>query len=155
MSPKSWAVVPRAAGQAASSEVDTLRYQSERAPNAAAASDELLTVKLRYKQPDGDTSALLSQVARDTAVTLEQASEDFRWACAVAGFGMLLRDSEHKGEASLERIEALARAAVGSDPHAERHELLTMLDEARALGIGVAAHASLRAAQTTLMAGDP
>jgi Ca-activated chloride channel family protein len=126
-------IVPLKAAKAAGSEVDPLKYQAQ-APTPAAQSDELLTLKLRYKRPDSDTSRLMSQPVRD-AVSGE-ASSDLRWAASVACFGMLLRNSEHKGQATLAMADSLARGAVGADPEGHRHEFVSLIEKARALGLG-------------------
>jgi Ca-activated chloride channel family protein len=73
---------------------------------------------------------------RDTGLKIEQTSDDFRFAAAVACFGMLLRDSEHKGSATIKLASSLARAALGSDPHRQRHELVQLLDQAASVGVG-------------------
>jgi Ca-activated chloride channel family protein len=117
-------------------EVDPLKYQSGRRPSPAAETDELMTVKIRYKAPDGDTSRLLAHAVRDQGTRLDGTSEDFRWSVAVAGFGMLLRGSEHAGDATLELVLDLARSAVGRDAHGDRRELLDLRARARRLGIG-------------------
>jgi Ca-activated chloride channel family protein len=79
--------------------VDPLKYQSTA---SRAASGELATVKLRYKEPDGDASRLLTRVV-DNSVSPAM-SDNLRLASAVAELGMLLRGSEHKGEASFESV---------------------------------------------------
>lgn len=134
-------IVPlAAAGRAVGSEVDPLKYSAQ-APTAAAQSDELLTLKLRYKRPDADVSRLMSQPVKD-AVSSAQGSSDLRWAAAVACFGMLLRDSEHKGQATVAMADSLARGAVGADPEGHRHEFVSLIEKARALGLGVTKVAS-------------
>jgi Ca-activated chloride channel homolog len=80
--------------------VDPLKYQTPAA--ARAASGELATVKLRYKEPDGDTSRLLSRVVDNTV--MPAMSDNLRLASAVAELGMLLRGSQHKGEASFDAV---------------------------------------------------
>ena len=62
----------------------------------AADSDELLTLKLRYKQPDGDKSTLISFPVDDDTQRFGEASDDFQFAAAVASFGMLLRGSQYR-----------------------------------------------------------
>lgn len=134
-------VVPHSA-HGATRDIDPLKYQAERAPTAAAGSDELLTLKIRYKRPSSDASALLQHVVRDESVSAE-GSEDLRWAAAVACFGMLLRDSEHKHSATIALADRLARSAIGRDPNGQRHEFIRLLGQARTLGVGVGdAHAS-------------
>lgn len=131
-------VVPRATTGQATAAVDPLRYQTPRATTEAADSDELLTLKIRYKQPDADTSAVLSTQVRDPGDE-SQATRDLRWSAAVACFGMLLRDSPHKGEATLALADALARQALGKDPHGDRHELVRLISLARSVGVGESA----------------
>ncbi|HKP61080.1 MAG TPA: von Willebrand factor type A domain-containing protein [Polyangiales bacterium] len=128
-------VVPlTAASSGGKPQVDPLRYQAQGSPTAAADSDELMTIKIRYKRPDADVSQLLSQPVRERAADA-QASADLRWSAAVACFGMLLRDSEHKGKATLALADSLARGALGADPHGQRHEFVRLIDQARMLGI--------------------
>ncbi len=113
--------------------IDELRYQESRLSAAATSSGELLTVKLRYKAPDADTSRLLSVALRDRQVPLERASKDFRFASAVAEFGLLLRDSPLKAEASWESVLARAGAALAGDPGGYRAEFLKLAEQARLL----------------------
>ncbi|NIP27463.1 MAG: DUF3520 domain-containing protein, partial [Phycisphaerae bacterium] len=81
----------------------------------AIISNELLTLKLRYKRSDGNESILMEQPLLDESVPLDQTSENFRFAAAVAEFGMLLRDSAFKGNASYEDVLELAQASLGED----------------------------------------
>ncbi|MCB9581649.1 MAG: von Willebrand factor type A domain-containing protein [Polyangiaceae bacterium] len=114
--------------------VDDLKYQAPGQPSAAAASGELLTLKLRYKQPDGNTSQLLEFPVRDGGQEPSRASTDFRFASAVAGFGMLLRDSPHKGTASYQSVLSLAREGVGSGrDQSARRELVGLIEKAQEL----------------------
>jgi Ca-activated chloride channel family protein len=110
--------------------VDPLKYQSTGPATSAAGSGELMTVKLRYKQPNGETSQLLS-----VAVADRQADPGPRlgFAAAVAEFGMLLRDSEYKGASTWERARALGRQHRGEDPAGYRAEMLRMIDLAASL----------------------
>jgi Ca-activated chloride channel family protein len=110
--------------------VDALKYQSARKP---AASHELMTIKVRYKEPDGDVSKLLSWSVTDVVQGLERTSESFRFAAAVAGFGMVLRDSANKEAANYELVAALARGSLGADAAGYRHELLALIEAARRL----------------------
>jgi Ca-activated chloride channel family protein len=113
--------------------VDPLRYQ-ERLPAAPEAlSGELLTVKVRYKEPDGEASRLLSTPVQDAKRQVSETSGDFRFAAAVVEFGLLLRDSPHKGKATYATARKLARQAVGPDPDGYRGEFLKLLDRAESL----------------------
>jgi Ca-activated chloride channel homolog len=110
--------------------VDPLKYQDGARPNAAAKSDELMTVKLRYKQPDGDTSRLISVVVRDRVGEL---TPDLGFASAVAEFGMLLRRSEFKGQSTWTSAVELARRYRGDDPDGYRAEFVRLVELASAL----------------------
>ena len=114
--------------------VDRLKYQTPPVTAIDLTSAELLTVKLRYKAPDGDASQLLTVPVLDAGADCIAASRDFRFTAAVAALGMLLRDSEHKGDASFETVLALARAGLGGDPHGRRAEFLGLVKMARDLG---------------------
>jgi Ca-activated chloride channel family protein len=118
--------------------VDPLRYQlgAEDRPLPPATGNaldrELLTLKLRYKEPDEDASKLLSVVVTD-AVAVASPSDNFRFAAAVAMFGMILRDSPHCGSASYETVLSLARNALGNDPDGTRREFITLVEKAASL----------------------
>jgi len=127
-------VVPAGSGSAPT--VDPLKYRDEGTLTAAAGRDELMTLKVRYKEPSGSTSRLLSFPIEDADRTLEEASRDFRFSAAVAGFGMLLRGSEHEGDATWQSVRALANDARGSDPHGRRAELVRLIDTAARLSDG-------------------
>ena len=106
--------------------VDALKYQHPRSLAAASQQDEALTVKLRYKQPDGDTSALIAA----TVPNRLSMTPALGFAAAVAEFGMLLRDSEHKGSSSFRGAAELARTFKGNDPHGHRAELIRLIEAA-------------------------
>lgn len=110
--------------------VDPLRYQEARRAAPAASSDELMTVKLRYKEPDAQTSQLRTIAVKEAG---SDDSADLRFAAAVAGFGMLLRDSEHKGTATYAAVLELARQGRGDDPDGYRAEFIQLIESARAL----------------------
>ena len=117
--------------------VDDLKYQrpAEEKPERYVADDskELLTLKLRYKQPDGNTSRLLEFPVTDSGKSFERASNDFKFATAVAEFGMLLRDSEFKGNSSYGTVLEQAEAAKGADAEGYRSEFLTLVKAAQRL----------------------
>ncbi|HEX8296748.1 MAG TPA: von Willebrand factor type A domain-containing protein [Chthoniobacteraceae bacterium] len=96
------------------------------------ASSELLTVKLRYKAPDSDTSKLLEFPLTDEGKSYERSSKDFRFASAVASFGMLLRDSPHKGSANWSSTLELAAEGKGEDRHGYRAEFVGLVERAKA-----------------------
>jgi Ca-activated chloride channel family protein len=112
---------------------DSLTYQATSLRPGARHSSELLTVRLRYKDPKGSTSRLLEVPVNDRT---GGASEDMRFASAVAEFAMLLRDSEHKGRASWEQALSLARSARGDDEQGYRGEFIGLIETARTLTAG-------------------
>jgi Ca-activated chloride channel family protein len=110
---------------------DSLRYQHPTFPVSGHA-DEWLTVKLRYKPPASDKSRLLSLRLTDNEVH-QRLDGDFAFAAAVAEFGMLLRDSEFKGDASWTGVRELARRGLGDDPDGLREEFLSLAGRAAAM----------------------
>jgi Ca-activated chloride channel family protein len=116
-------------------EVDELKYQRRAAPTAAASSGELLTLKLRYKDPDGQEShEPLVVVAGDAGHDFAQASADFHFASAVAGFGLVLRDSLFKGNLTYDAVVELAAGALGADPEGRRAEFVELVKKAKQVG---------------------
>lgn len=106
--------------------VDSLRYQAvPEVGGRASGSDELFYVKLRYKAPDGDTSQLIALSARRSN---RPASVDLRFAAAVAGFGMLLRDSEYC-DWTLGEVVRTARGALGADLQGYRAEFVRLVEQ--------------------------
>jgi len=112
--------------------VDPLKYQQV-APTEAADSGDLMTVKLRYKDPGSTTSRLLTGSVRDMGLSLAKSSEIFRFSSAVAEFGLLLRASPFKANASYEALVARAQASVGPDPHGHRHGFIELASRAEGL----------------------
>lgn len=110
--------------------VDSARYTTP-AAQPTGARDELLYVKLRYKRPGDSASRLLQQAVR-TRTT--RGSIDTRFAAAVAQFGMLLRDSEHKGNSSAAQVLEQARAALGEDEGGYRAAFVELVERWRSLG---------------------
>jgi Ca-activated chloride channel family protein len=109
--------------------VDPLEYQTPR--ELAAQSDELLTVKLRYKQPEGRESIPVEYTVSDPGAAFASASADSRFVAAVAEFGMVLRQSPHRGIATYDSVIALAEDAGAGDPH--RREFVALAKKARTL----------------------
>ena len=122
-------IPPGAADLPAIRRSDSLRYTARATPAPASASDELLFVKLRYKQPQGRTSRELTHVVRDARGG--RTSQEFAFAAAVAEFGMVLRDSPHKGAASMDSVVARATEARGEDVFGYRAEFVRLASRAR------------------------
>lgn len=120
-------------GENIPSTVDPLKYQPQPKPVAAAvsaSSSELMTVKVRYKEPLGDTSKLLEFPVRDADARM---TSNLGFAAAVAGYGMLLRQSEFKGSATWKQVVSLAREHRGRDEDGYRAEFIRLVDLAAAL----------------------
>jgi Ca-activated chloride channel homolog len=109
-----------------------LRYQAAATLSPAAVEGELATLKARYKAPDGGESRLETWPVRDAGLALTATSSDFRFAAAVAAFGLALRASPHRGSATAEMARSLAASALG-DGDAHKQEFLTLAEKAQAL----------------------
>jgi len=114
--------------------VDPLKYQSP-ISNQQPTTSEVLTVKLRYKEPQGSASKLLAQPLAGAAVPIARASADQQFAAAVAEFGMLLRQSEQRGTATFASAAALAQAGRGPDADGYRAEFGRLMQVAEGLGV--------------------
>lgn len=107
--------------------VDELKYQKK---TESTGSEDILTFKLRYQKPEGkDPSRLLTFDLK----TLPETTDNIRWAAAVTEFSLLLRNSEHKGNANYKDLRARAQKALGSDPDGKRAEFLTLVKAAEDL----------------------
>jgi len=114
-------------------EVDALKYQQNTVDAAAYNSDELMLVKLRYKAPDENESKLIEQPVIAKEVSWANASNNLKFAAAVAEFGMVLRDSEYKGSASFEEVLKLAQESKGVDLEGYRAEFIRLVEKAQAI----------------------
>jgi Ca-activated chloride channel family protein len=92
--------------------VDPLKYQTERQPSQPSTSNELLTVKLRYKAPGGAKSMLLSRPVADLVVPLASSSESLRFGAAVAEYALALRGAEGVGPRNISAARSLALGAL-------------------------------------------
>lgn len=113
--------------------VDELKYSRPAEVTQGANSSELLTVKLRYKEPASDVSRPVNVGVPDHQASYRNASDNFKFAAAVAEFGLLLRDSRYKGQSSYAAAAELARAAAGADLTGRRAEFVKLVQSARSL----------------------
>ncbi len=114
--------------------VDTLKYQDNLvAFSKSAQTNELLTVKFRYKKPDADESKLVEYPVKENQLSINASSDNFRFAAAVAEFGMLLRNSEFKSKASFNNVLTLARRSKGADEEGYRSEFIQLVKNAQLL----------------------
>lgn len=128
-------IVPVGVKDDYSGSVDPLKYQKPAAPKGMIniGSGEMLTIKFRYKQPNSGKSALSQAVVNDVPVEFAKTSVDMKFASAVAEFGMLLRDSPYKQQASYAHAIKTARAGKGNDDEGYRAEFIKLAESARLL----------------------
>ena len=120
-------IVPAGSGERIPS-VDPLKYQESKKIEERKYSDELLTIKVRYKKPDGRTSMLLEKAVESSGEEIENTSDNLRFAAAVVEFGMILRESEFKGNATLDGAAKLASSAKGNDEDGYRSEMIRLIN---------------------------
>ncbi|HEY4201878.1 MAG TPA: von Willebrand factor type A domain-containing protein [Devosiaceae bacterium] len=115
--------------------VDPLRYGSEQPASVTQDANELAFLKLRYKLPDSDTSKLIeTPIGKDIAVDdIAKASDDSRFAAAVAAFGQKLKDSKYGDAMSWGQIKTLAQGAKGADAEGYRAEFVQLVDLAASM----------------------
>ena len=109
--------------------VDELEYQKKN----IVKSDNLMTLKLRYKEPDGETSKLIKRKVKEKDIFKENNSNNFVWASTVAEFGLLLRDSQYKGDANYKQVIENAQKTKGNDEEGYRAEFIRLVKIAEAL----------------------
>jgi len=115
------------------SETFDLKYQETQIKKDALKSDEILTVRIRYKDPDGEKSKEMSEVLKGKLLALKKTSDNFRFSVAVAEFGMILRESEFKGDSNLKEALLMAQSSKGKDPFGYRAEFLSLIERVEML----------------------
>jgi Ca-activated chloride channel homolog len=123
-------IVPAGERVPEAGEVDPLKYQKQPEKTRASRGGELMTVKLRYKEPDGCCSQKMEAVVKGGVKPL---GVNLGFASAVAEFGMLLRKSQYAGDASFARVVRRAREFRGDDPNEDRAEFVTLVEKAGVL----------------------
>ena len=108
-------------------EIDNLKYQDTKIKAKAYKTNEIVTVKLRYKEPDGIRSKLIRMTVSDKKLSFQNTSNNFRFSAAVAQFGMLLRDSEFKGKSTYRDVLNLANSSRGRDLFGYRGEFIQLV----------------------------
>lgn len=126
-------IIPANGNSQASASVDPLKYQDRTVKSSAQDTPDLMTVKLRYKEPESSTSKLFQLTTHDDGKGLSASSNNFRFSAGVAGFGMLLRDSKYIGGATYDSVAELVRGALGSDREGYRKELLSLIELSKTL----------------------
>jgi Ca-activated chloride channel family protein len=113
--------------------VDPLKYQSNDNKIGSSNTNEIMTIKLRYKKPDEDVSKLITHSVIDDHIELVNTSNNFRFSAAVAEFGLLLRSSEYKQQSSYSQIINLAKSSKGNDDNGYRAEFIKLVQAATSL----------------------
>jgi Ca-activated chloride channel family protein len=106
----------------------TLTYQQSNILPGVAGNHELAAIKFRYKKPDSDKSILITERIPDTIIAADKTSDNFRFSAAVAGFGMLLRDSEYKGSINYNQVLSMAKSSKGEDVDGYRSEFIRLVE---------------------------
>lgn len=112
--------------------VDPLKYQSND-KKFVTATDEIMTIKLRYKKPDEDISKLIVHSVLDNHVDVANTSDNFRFSAAVAEFGLLLRSSDYKQQSTYSQVVKMAKSAKGNDENGYRSEFIRLVQSATSL----------------------
>lgn len=107
--------------------IDELKYQNTTIDPKAEKTKELMTIKFRYKEPNGEESKLIVHPLQDSNITLAKTSENFRWSASVAAFGMLLRESEYIRNYTYDEVVQMAQSAKGIDKEGYRIEFINMV----------------------------
>jgi len=121
------------ASEAVDKEVDDLEFQKPLKATKAAKNGDLMVVKLRYKKPDEDHSALLKMNVANKTEQLARQSRDFRFAASVASFGMILRGSKYVGHANYDSVLEIAESSLGDNPESYRSEFVELVKLAKKL----------------------
>lgn len=124
-------IIPAGVEDQYTGSIDPLKYQDNGTDKKRNYGNEMMTVKLRYKQPDGNTSKLLSNVVKNKVSEFENTSDNFRFSASVAGFGMILRDSEFKGSSDYNKVKKWAESAKGKDKNGYRAEYIRLIESTR------------------------
>ncbi|MBF0288751.1 MAG: VWA domain-containing protein [SAR324 cluster bacterium] len=114
-------------------QTDPLKYQEAKVKSEAYQSDEIMTVKFRYKAPDGQKSQLITRPLLDKKQALENTTNDFRFSAAVAQYGLLMKNSKYKGDTSFDNILNLAKHAKGPDMEGYRAEFIKLVEMTKLL----------------------
>jgi Ca-activated chloride channel family protein len=110
--------------------IDPLKYQKTQTTSQAMTGD-LFTLKLRYKQPEGDVSKEIQFIAQDSQKNFNQSSMDFKFASMVAAFGMILKGATNKGYATLDMVLEITPECLGNDRFGYRAEFLELVKKAK------------------------
>ncbi|MBD8082741.1 YfbK domain-containing protein [Chryseobacterium caseinilyticum] len=124
-------IIPVNVNSAFAPKENKLKYSST--VNNQNFAEELATVKFRYKKPDGDVSTEIIEVVKNSPELLEQSSPDYKFASAVAWFGLVLRESKLIKERDLNKIEDLAKEGKNKDEEGFRSEFIRLVQSYKAI----------------------
>jgi Ca-activated chloride channel family protein len=110
-----------------------LKYQKTQLNPDASKTGELVTVKFRYKPINAEISKELVRPVKNEVLAIDAAGENFKWACSVTGYAMLLRDSKFKGNMTIDKVLNMAKSAKGTDAEGYRSEFINMVEKSRSL----------------------
>jgi Ca-activated chloride channel family protein len=124
-------IIPVGVKDSFTTSVDPLKYQKPAETKSANASSEVMTVKFRYKDPESEVSKLEAVTVDDKPVIATKTSDDFRFAAAVAEYGLLLRDSQFKQNARFDQLITMAKSAKGKDDDGYRAEFIRLAESTK------------------------
>src|SRR5262245_59751409 len=110
-----------------------MKYQTQPVTAHPASGRETLTLKISYKDPEGSESKLMEVPLVDSGKSFASASTDYRFAASVAAFGMILRDSPYKENASIGAVLDMAEGSKGQDRNGYRDEFIGLVNRVRSL----------------------
>ena len=126
-------IIPASSNEKIEGKTDKLKYQNTEIKDYAGSTDEILTLKFRYKPIHSDKSILIQETVKFDNLKIRNTSDNFRFSAAVAEFGMLLRDSKFKGSADYNISYNLARESSGKDTNGYRKEFMNLIKTAERL----------------------
>jgi Ca-activated chloride channel family protein len=126
-------LIPTGMKDAMLKDVDVLRYKKTKALSKNNFTDEVMNIKLRYKKPGGDKSFLIEHPLKDENIAFNLTSDNFRFAVSVTAFGMLLRNSQYKGNTNFLSVEEMAKASIGNDNEGYRKEFIQLVKSTASL----------------------
>ncbi len=121
-------IVPADAGGYSDNTIK-LRYQESKIKKDSASGNEIMVLKMRYKPIKEDKSKLIEKTVVDENIKFAKTSENFRFASAVAGFGMLLRDSKFKNDLTAKDVIRIAKEAKSRDEEGYRSEFIELVEK--------------------------
>jgi Ca-activated chloride channel homolog len=126
-------IIPVGVKDSFSKRVNELKYHTSKQLPVVNNSNEMMTIQIRYKKPEEEISKLVTHPVLDNKIELASTSDNFRFSAAVAEFGLLLRSSAYKQEASYQQVVNLAKNALGKDEHGYRIEFVKLVEAANSM----------------------